>query len=81
LTTAFLVGTVTDQAAEAHSVRINWGDGTIDTLNLGAGRSSPFLGFHRYRGHQPRFRLILVTALDDEGVASAPLFLFIRLRK
>jgi hypothetical protein len=69
-----LDGLVTDQAAEAHRVRIDWGDGTKEVLELGVGSSSPFAVTHTFAqsGHL-HHDTIVVTALDDEGVASAPL--------
>ena len=66
-------GIVTDQATEDHRVRINWGDGTSQVLELGVSSSAPFTVNHIYaqRGHL-RHQTIVVTALDDEGTASAP---------
>jgi hypothetical protein len=69
-----LSGLVTDQAVEAHRVRINWGDGTVQVLDLGVSSSAPFSVTHTYAqsGHL-HHRTIVVTALDDQGVASDPL--------
>src|SRR5262249_59868681 len=69
-----LNGQVTDQAVEAHRVRINWGDGTVQVLDLGVSSSAPFTATHTYAqsGHL-HHRTIVVTALDDQGVASDPL--------
>jgi hypothetical protein len=69
-----LSGQVTDQAVEAHRVRINWGDGTVQVLDLGVSSSAPFTATHTYAqsGHL-HHRTIVVTALDDQGVASDPL--------
>jgi hypothetical protein len=69
-----LNGSVTDQAAEDHRVRINWGDGTVQVLDLGVNSSAPFSATHTFAasGHL-HHDTIVVIALDDEGVASAPL--------
>jgi hypothetical protein len=69
-----LSGLVTDQAAEGHKVRINWGDGTVQTIDLGVSSSAPFAVTHTFAqpGHT-HHDTIVVTALDDQGVASAPL--------
>jgi hypothetical protein len=69
-----LSGEVTDQASESHSVRINWGDGTVQVLDLGVNAGAPFTATHTFNqtGHV-HHDTIVVTALDDEGVASAPL--------
>jgi hypothetical protein len=69
-----LDGLVTDQAAEAHRVLINWGDGTGAVLELGVGSSSPFTATHTFaHSRHLHHDTIVVTALDDKGVASAPL--------
>jgi hypothetical protein len=69
-----LSGQVTDQAVEDHRVRINWGDGTVQVVDLGVSASSPFSVSHTYAPSKHlHHRTITVTALDDEGVASAPL--------
>jgi hypothetical protein len=70
-------GLFTDTALEGHRVRINWGDGVIDTLDLGTGRTGTFSKRHRYRTPLHR-RTIIVTVLDDEGTASASLTLRVR---
>jgi hypothetical protein len=69
-----LDGQVTDQVAEAHRVRINWGDGFSQELNLGVSSSAPFSVTHtflptRHLHHQT----ITATAVDDESGVSAPL--------
>jgi hypothetical protein len=68
-----LNGLVTDQVAEGHQVRINWGDGTVQVLDLGVSSSAPFSATHTFAqsGHL-HHDTIVVTALDDEGVASTP---------
>jgi hypothetical protein len=69
-----LNGQVTDQAPEAHRVRIAWGDGTVQVLNLGANSSGQFSATHTFAATKHLHHdTIVVTALDDEGVASAPL--------
>jgi hypothetical protein len=70
-----LSGQVTDQALEDHRVRINWGDGTVQVLELGVNTSAPFSVTHTFAqppGHV-HHDTITVTALDDEGAQSAPL--------
>jgi hypothetical protein len=70
-----LSGLVTDPALEGHRVRINWGDGTVQVLDLGISTSAPFSATHTFAqppGHV-HHDTITVTALDDAGVASATL--------
>jgi hypothetical protein len=66
-------GLVSDQAVEGHRVRVRWGDGQVDVLDLGVGQGGPFSVSHTFAqpGHV-HHDTIVVTALDDEGVASAP---------
>jgi hypothetical protein len=69
-----LNGLVTDQVAETHRVRINWGDGTVQVLDLGVNSSAPFSVTHTFAASRHlHHHTIVVTALDDEGVASTPL--------
>jgi hypothetical protein len=66
-----LTGKVTDQAHEAHSVRINWGDGQVQMIVLPADSDGTFTVKHTFSqppGHV-RHDTITVTPLDDEGVA------------
>ncbi len=65
-------GQVTDQASEDHRVRINWGDGTKTVLDLGVSTSAPFTATHNFAAGHLHHDTIVVTAFDDEGVASAP---------
>jgi hypothetical protein len=69
-----LDGLVTDQGVERHHVRIQWGDGQVQVLDLGIGAGGPFSASHTFAqpGHL-HHDTIEVTALDDEGVASDPL--------
>jgi hypothetical protein len=69
-----LSGTVTDQATEGHRVRINWGDGVTQVVDLGVSASAPFSVSHTFAqpGHA-HHDTIVVTPLDDRGVAGAPL--------
>jgi hypothetical protein len=69
-----LSGQVTDQAVEGHRVRIRWGDGQVQVLDLGVGSSSSFAATHTFAhsGHL-HHDTIVVTPLDDEGVAGDPL--------
>jgi hypothetical protein len=69
-----LNGLVTDRAAESHRVQIDWGDGTVQVLDLGVNSSAPFSATHTFaQSNYVGDDTIVVTALDDEGVASAPL--------
>jgi hypothetical protein len=63
---------------EDHQVRINWGDGTIQVLDLGVGRGGRFSVNHHYESGGPRARTIILTARDDVGTVSAPLVLNVR---
>jgi hypothetical protein len=76
-----LSGAVIDQAFEDHQVRIDWGDGTIQVLDLGSGRGGPFTANHRYKRGGPHVRTVNLTALDDVGSVSAPLLLTVRVHK
>jgi hypothetical protein len=69
-----LSGLVTDQAVEGHRVRVNWGDGQVQVLDLGVGSGGPFSVTHTFAASRHLHHdTIVVTALDDHGVASAPL--------
>jgi hypothetical protein len=69
-----LSGQVTDQAVEDHRVRIEWGDGQVDVLDLGVNSGGSFSASHTFaQAEHLHHDTITVTALDDEGVASAPL--------
>jgi hypothetical protein len=74
-------GQVLDEALEDHQVRINWGDGTIQVLDLGSDRGGPFSLSHHYRRRGPRVRTISLTALDDVGTVSPALLLYVRVHK
>jgi hypothetical protein len=54
-------------------VKILWGDGIAETLDLGVGTGGPFRASHTFAhsGHL-HHDTIIVTALDDEGIASDP---------
>jgi hypothetical protein len=75
-------GQVFDQALEGHRVRIDWGDGTVDVVDLGSSRGGAFSMSHQYKKHGRHQRTatetIKVTALDDEGTASAVLMFSVR---
>src|SRR5262249_31150821 len=43
-----LNGLVTDQAAEDHRVRINWGDGQVEVIDLGVGTGGSFSATHTF---------------------------------
>jgi hypothetical protein len=43
-----LNGLVTDQAAKAHRVRINFDNGTVQVLDLGVNSSAPFSATHTF---------------------------------
>jgi hypothetical protein len=69
-----LTGQITDQAPEAHRLVIHWGDGQTQVIELDANSNGQFSVTHTFAQtrhvHHDR---IVVTAIDDEGVASAPL--------
>jgi hypothetical protein len=69
-----LNGLVTDQAVEDHRVRINWGDGQVEVIDLGVGTGGTLSATHTFAASEYLHHdTIVVTALDDEGAASAPL--------
>jgi hypothetical protein len=69
-----LDGSVIDPAVEDHQVKINWGDGTTDVLDLGVSAGGTFTASHTFAASAHLHHdTIVVTALDDEGVASTPL--------
>jgi hypothetical protein len=76
-----LSGQVVDQALEDHEIRIYWGDGTVQVLDLGVGRGGPFSVNHHFRRVGPHARIIHLTARDDVGTVSAPLVLNVRNHK
>jgi hypothetical protein len=67
-------GQVSDQALEGHRVKINWGDGQVQFVDLGVNSGASFSVTHTFAASQHLHHdTITVTALDDEGVASDPL--------
>jgi hypothetical protein len=68
-----LSGQVVDQANGDHRVRVRWGDGQVQVLDLGLGTGGPFSVSHTFGSENPHHDTIVVTALDDAGVASPPL--------
>jgi hypothetical protein len=76
-----LNGQVVDQALEDHQVRVDWGDGTIQVLDLGSGRGGSFSVSHHYKRGKPRVRSINVIARDDVGTVSPPLGLRVPVQK
>jgi hypothetical protein len=69
-----VIGQVNDQAPEAHRVRINWGDGTVQVLDLRGNSNGQFSVSHTFAAtRHVHHDTIVVTAIDDAGVASAPL--------
>jgi hypothetical protein len=67
-----LSGLVSDQAVEDHRVRIVWGDGTVQVLDLGVSSGAPFSVTHTFaESSHLHHDTIVVIALDDEGVHSA----------
>jgi hypothetical protein len=76
-----VTGQVFDQALEDHKVRIDWGDGTIQVLDLGSHKGGPFSLSHHYRRGGPRMRTINLTAQDDVGTVSRNLSLSVRVRR
>jgi hypothetical protein len=69
-----LSGQVTDKAVEDHRVRISWGDGQVQVIELGVSSAGQFSVNHIFAqaGHV-HHDTIVVTPLDDEGVAGASL--------
>jgi hypothetical protein len=65
-----LSGQVLDAAPEAHRVQIKWGDGQVQIIDVSATTGGQFSVTHTFAqpGHV-RPDTIVVTALDDEGVA------------
>jgi hypothetical protein len=76
-----ITGQVIDQALEGHRVKINWGDGTIQMLDLGSGGGGPFSVLHHYSRRGRWVATIIVTAQDDVGTTSAPLSFTLRIRR
>jgi hypothetical protein len=74
-------GQVLDQAFEDHQVRIDWGDGTVQVLDLGSGRGGPFSVFHHYSKRGPRVQTINLTARDDVGAVSPALLIHVRVHR
>jgi hypothetical protein len=69
-----LSGRVTDRELEDHRVQISWGDGKAQELTLAANSDGHFSVSHTFARTGPvHHDTIIVTALDDQGVASAPL--------
>src|SRR5262249_60579233 len=63
-----LNGLVTDQAVEGHRVRIHWGDGHEDVLDLGVGTGGSFSTTHTFAQTQHLHHdTILLTPLDDQS--------------
>jgi uncharacterized protein (TIGR03437 family) len=76
-----VIGRVVDQAIEDHQVRIDWGDGTIQVLDLGSGKGGPFSVSHHFKSGYPHVRTIKLTARDDVGTVSSTLALHVRVHK
>jgi hypothetical protein len=76
-----LSGQVVDQTLEDHQVRVDWGDGTIQVVDLGLARGGPFSILHHYSRRGPRHRTIHVTARDDVGTASSTLAFIVRVHR
>jgi IPT/TIG domain len=65
-------GQVTDQVTEDHRVRIRWGDGTEDVVDLGVGTGGPFSVSHTYApSKHPHHKTIVVSVLDDKDAPVA----------
>jgi hypothetical protein len=66
-----LNGQVTDQAFEGHSVSIDWGDGVVQVLDLGVSSAASLSITHTFAASKHLYHdTIVVTALDDNGIAS-----------
>jgi hypothetical protein len=74
-------GQVVDQAIEDHQVRVDWGDGAIQVLDLGSHPGGPFSLSHHYKMGGPRVRTVKLTARDDAGTVSRTLLLGVRLHQ
>jgi hypothetical protein len=70
-----VTGQVVDQALEDHQVRIDFGDGTVQVLDLGVARGGPFSVSHHYKRPAHGARTIKLTAVDDVGTVSGTLIL------
>jgi hypothetical protein len=61
---ATITGDFLDQVNEAHSVRIDWGDGTMTTLNQGIGTFGNFTASHKFK-KAPKHKSAVVQVIDD----------------
>jgi hypothetical protein len=76
-----ITGQVVDQGREGHRVKIDWGDGTIQVLDLGSGGGGPFSVLHHFSRRGRRVTTIIVTAQDDVGTTSAALRFTLRVHR
>jgi hypothetical protein len=74
-------GQIFDQALEDHQVRVDWGDGTVQVVDLGSGRGGVFSLSHHFKAQGPRVRTIKLTARDDVGTLSPPVVLHVKVHK
>jgi hypothetical protein len=77
---ATVSGTFTDATAEGHKVRIDWGDGTSSTLDEGSGANGSFTASHSFK-KKHKSATVQVTVVDDEGSASSPVTVTVRVPK
>ncbi|MBV8195349.1 MAG: hypothetical protein JOY80_07455, partial [Candidatus Dormibacteraeota bacterium] len=64
-----LTGSFTDPGYDTHSVRIAWGDGSVDTLNLPAGQNS-FSPQHTYVDNNGTSPYSVGVTVTDDDLAS-----------
>jgi hypothetical protein len=77
---ATVSGTFSDATAEGHTVRIDWGDGTSSTLDEGVSATGSFSASHKFKKKR-KSATVRVTVLDDEGSASSPVTVTVRVPK
>lgn len=76
---AIVAGSFSDQAVKHHTARVDWGDGTVSTLDLCTSAGSRFFLIHHYSDHFIRLHAqganVTVTVSDDMGDTSDPVML------
>lgn len=72
----YLLAHFTDMELEHHTVRIDWGDGTVTRARLGTSSEGFLFRTHWYSEHfvehHPNGTHIVVTVADDDGTTSDP---------
>jgi hypothetical protein len=69
-----------DAARVGHFLKINWGDGTENTIDLGAQRYGLVRVTHDYARNGQDSAMITVAVVDADGTSSVPVTLTVRLR-